>query len=400
MKLASSTGDLAHLTYCSNIHPGESWSEVADALAVHIPRIRDELGFEGAFGLGLRLSAVAASALRNRQTLESFRAWLQANDAYVFTLNGFPYGPFHGTPVKEEVYRPDWSTPQRVEYTLELIDTLAELVPKETSGSISTVPGSFRFDPAASDPSSLRPGLVTAALRCWHWRETAGLDLCIGLEPEPMCMLETTEEAIKFLEDTVFSAAGRELFAERSGCTPSAAEGALRRHLGVCFDTCHAAVEFEEPAAGARQLQAAGVRIAKVQVTAGLELAAPTAAGIEQLETFAEDTYLHQVVVKTDKGLVRILDLPEALDRWRQGQIAEGPWRVHLHVPVFSRLEAPLTATTDFIASALPELRNACAHFEVETYTWSVLPPALRELSRSASIARELEWTRALWHSP
>ncbi len=399
MKLESSTGDTAHLTYCSNIHPGESWPEVAAALAVHVPQIREEMAFEGAFGLGLRLSAVAARALRDPQALDSFRAWMDANDAYVFTLNGFPYGPFHGTPVKEEVYRPDWSTPQRVQYTLDLIDTLAQLVPDGTTGSISTVPGAFRFDPAASNPSSLLAGLITAALRCRYWSETAGLDLCLGLEPEPMCMLETTEEAIRFFEDTVFSAAGRELFAKRGGCTTSEAEVALRRHLGVCFDTCHAAVEFEDPAAGARQLQAAGIRIAKVQVTAGLELAEPTAAGLEDLEAFAEDTYLHQVVVETDAGLVRILDLPEALDRARQGLIAHGPWRVHLHVPVFSRLQAPLSATTDFIASALPELRSACAHFEVETYTWSVLPPNLRELSRSASIARELQWTRALWHS-
>ncbi len=399
MKLESSTGDSAHLTYCSNIHPGESWSEVAAALAVHIPQIRKELGFDGAFGLGLRLSAVAARALRDPRALDSFRAWMDANDAYVFTFNGFPYGPFHGTPVKEEVYRPDWSTPQRVQYTLDLIDTLAELVPSDTSGSISTVPGSFRFDPAANNPASLLPGLVTAALRCRHWRETTGVDLCIGLEPEPMCMLETTEEAIRFLEDTVFSAAGRSRFAAQCGCTTRQAEEALRRHLGVCFDTCHAAVEFEDPAAGARQLQAAEIRIAKVQVTAGLELHEPTVAGIEQLEAFAEDTYLHQVVVKTDDGLVRILDLPEALERWREGSIRPGPWRVHLHVPVFSRLQAPLSATTNFIASALPELRNACGHFEVETYTWSVLPPTLRELSPSASIARELQWTRSLWHS-
>lgn len=399
MNLESSTGESAHLTYCSNIHPGESWPEVSAALAVHIPQIRKELGFDGAFGLGLRLSAVAARALRDPRALESFRAWMDANDAYVFTLNGFPYGPFHGTPVKEEVYRPDWSTPQRVQYTLDLIDTLAELVPEHTPGSISTVPGAFRFDPAASDPRSLLDGLVTAAVRCRHWHETAGLDLCIGLEPEPMCMLETTDEAIRFLEDTVFSAEGCSLFAARSGCATNAAEEALRRHLGVCFDTCHAAVEFEDPTAGARRLQAAGIRIAKVQVTAGLELPEPTPAGIEQLETFAEDTYLHQVVVRTDDGLVRILDLPEALERWRAGSIATGPWRVHLHVPVFSRLNAPLRATTDFIQAALPALRKACAHFEVETYTWSVLPPSLRELSRSESIARELQWTRALWDS-
>lgn len=396
MRLASG----AHLTYCSNIHPGESWGEVAEALRIHLPQIRGHLGHTGPFGLGLRLSAQAARSLTQPETRAAFRGWLQHENAYVFTLNGFPYGPFHGTPVKEGVYRPDWSTDERLGYTLQLIDILADLLPPGVRGSISTVPGGFRLDPTANAPQTAVPGLLEAAYHCWQWHERTGVDLCIGLEPEPMCMLETTQEAVAFFEDYVFSAATTTAFAARCGVSARRAEAILRRHLGVCFDLCHAAVEFENPQEGPATLRSAGIRVAKVQVTAGLELPSPSAQGLERLEAFAEDTYLHQVVIRGPSGLMRVLDLPEALERARAGSVPDGPWRVHLHVPVFSQLAPPLRSTAAFVRAALPGFAETCDHLEVETYTWSVLPAAMRARTLAASIAEELRWTREVWQSP
>ena len=390
----------AHLTYCSNIHPGESWEEVRDALKQHIPQVRNHLGHSGEFGLGLRLSARAARSLRDPSALAAFRDWMASENTYVFTLNGFPYGPFHGTPVKEAVYRPDWSTPERVQYTQDLIEVLAALLPEGVEGSISTVPGGFRHDPAASQPASIVRHLITSAYHCWQHAEQTGTRLCIALEPEPMCMLETTAEAAAFFRDHVFSTGAIEQFVALARCSRSEAERALRAHLGICFDTCHAAVEYENPRAGPAQLDAEGIRIAKVQVTAGLELQHPDAEGLERLEAFAEGVYLHQVVVRASDGLLRLLDLPEALERARRGDLPRGPWRVHLHVPVFSELEPPLTATKQFIRDAMPELRARSQHFEVETYTWDVLPPSLRTRSLDASIAEELRWASNTWHSP
>ena len=56
-------GGAFHLTYCSNIHPGETWSDVAAALASSLPRVRALLGHRGPFAVGLRLSAQAAETL-------------------------------------------------------------------------------------------------------------------------------------------------------------------------------------------------------------------------------------------------------------------------------------------------------------------------------------------------
>lgn len=388
----------AHLTYCSNIHPAESWAEVFAALRAHVPLIRSALRHDGPFGLGLRLSAQAARSLCAPETIEAFEAWMDANDAYVFTLNGFPYGPFHGTSVKEAVYRPDWSRPERLDYTLDLIDVLARLLPTGVGGSISTVPGAFRHDPAAASPQRVAALLVDAAAHCWQHAQRTGVDIALGLEPEPMCMLETTDEAIAFLTEHVFGSEARARFSRATGCSPPAAEEALRRHLGLCYDTCHAAVEFEDALRGPARLREAGIRLTKVQVTAGLEIERATPEALERLEAFADDTYLHQVVVEADDGLVRLLDLPEALARARAGALPSGRWRVHLHVPVFAALDPPIRSTSAFIRAALPQLRDQCAHFEVETYTWSVLPSSLRTRSPSESIAGELRWTERTWY--
>ncbi|MEM6290036.1 MAG: metabolite traffic protein EboE [Myxococcota bacterium] len=385
----------AHLTYCSNIHPGERWTEVATALATHVPQIREHLRHEGPFGLGLRLSADAARDLLQPDTRARFIAWMQAHDAYVFTLNGFPYGPFHGTPVKQAVYRPDWSTPERVAYTRDLITLLADLLPAGERGSISTVPGGFRYDPSAATPGRILDGLLDAAHACWEVAESRGLDLCVALEPEPMCMLETTDEAIAFFERFVFSRDAVASFARRTRLSHADATSALRTHLGVCLDTCHAAIEFEDPLEAPARLKDAGIRLGKVQVTAGLHVPSPNAATLERLEAFADDTYLHQVVVRAPSGLTRLLDLPEALDAARAGTLPAGDWRIHVHVPVFSELAPPMRATSDFIRAALPALQSQTDHFEVETYTWGVLPPDLASIPLADAIARELKWAQS-----
>ncbi|HET6990568.1 MAG TPA: xylose isomerase, partial [Bacteroidia bacterium] len=114
-----------HLTYCSNIHSGESWEEVFDSLKKNIPAIKKSISPDKSFGIGLRLSAEAAEVLLTENHLPEFRNWLSENGCYVFTMNGFPFGSFHNAVVKDEVYKPDWSTRLRMEYTLDLINVMA-----------------------------------------------------------------------------------------------------------------------------------------------------------------------------------------------------------------------------------------------------------------------------------
>lgn len=371
--------DGVHLTYCSNIHPGESWAQTRHNLETHVPVVRQRLGVAGPFGIGLRLSAAAADELASTPgELERLRTALDDAGLYVFTINGFPYGPFHGTSVKEQVYRPDWREPERVRYTTQLIDILERLLPEGVPGSISTVPAYFRARHEEGAPEAVARALRAHAIDLDRRRSARGVDIALALEPEPCCVLETIEETVAFFETHLFASATD--------------EGALRRHIGVCLDTCHAAVEYEDPAACVGALLGAGIRLAKAQLTTGLRLAPASPEALQALRAYSDEVYLHQVVVRDAAGtLTRYVDLPDAL---ADASAARDEWRVHYHVPVFEHHLGPFTNTQPFLEQTLRELlaRDATPHLEVETYTWDVLPPELRGDDVDDAIARELRW--------
>jgi sugar phosphate isomerase/epimerase len=400
-----------HLTYCTNIHPGESWAEVEANLARHVTAVKAQVAPDRPFGVGLRLSAAAATTLATPEKLAAFQAFLAQKGLYVFTINAFPYGPFHGQPVKEAVYRPDWLEPERVVYTDTVAEILSALVasstghPGEALGSISTVPGCFR--PRAVGPAreAMARAIAQAALGLFSRRERGGPLLGLALEPEPACAFETTAEVAEFLSNEIYTGPGRAAFAAATGLAPGAAEAALRRHVGVCLDACHAAVEFEDPTEGVDLLAAAGIPIFKLQVSAGLRIVRPDAAKLRALARFAEGVYLHQVVIRRGTTLTRIVDLPEALARFaaRNGQPADEEWRVHFHVPLFRSALGPFENTSDFLRTLLARAaeRPFTQHLEVETYTWDVLPEEFRGEPVADAIARELGFTlTALGENP
>ena len=109
--------DRFHLTYCTNIHPGETWPEVWANLQHYLPQLKQAMSPDRPFGIGLRLADVASRDLLQGDCLAQFKTWLTAENLYVFTLNGFPYGSFHHQVVKDQVYAPDWTVSDRLEYT-------------------------------------------------------------------------------------------------------------------------------------------------------------------------------------------------------------------------------------------------------------------------------------------
>jgi sugar phosphate isomerase/epimerase len=387
----------AHLGYCTNIHPGETWDEIRTNVETHVLEVKRQVAPDRRFGVGLRLSAIAARTLLEPATLAAFRDFLEANSLYVFTINAFPYGPFHGQVVKEAVYRPDWLEPERLAYSDDVARVLAGLVPAEGAGSISTVPGCFR-DRVRSQQGMKMLGHVLAmhAATLWRLRESGRASLGIALEPEPECAIETTAQAIRFLEDNVFGGAGARTFQELTGLDATGAEAALRHHVGLCLDACHAAVEFERPAQIIAALAAAGVRVLKLQVSAGLRIARPDRDALAALVPFAEAVYLHQVVIRRGAALTRVLDLAQALAGADPNDLGD-EWRIHFHVPLFHAALGPFASTQPFLAELLALHRVApfTDHLEVETYTWDVLPAELRGEPVADAIARELRWTIA-----
>jgi sugar phosphate isomerase/epimerase len=388
-----------HLTYCTNIHAAETWEEVRSNLERHVRRVKAAVAPARPFGVGLRLSAVAAAALSRPAELEAFREFLGASGLYVFTINGFPYGPFHGTRVKEEVYLPDWLDEARLEYSDRLAELLAALLPDEPGleGTVSTVPGAYKARVrGAADEGRMAELMVRHAASLHRLRERTGKMVSLALEPEPCCHMETVDETVRFFEARLFAAPSLAAFGRLTGLGPAESEAALRRHLGVCFDACHMAVEFEDAAAGLRALGRAGIRVGKVQVSAGLRVRMDPGdrALVDALRPFAEGVYLHQVVERRDGRLVRYLDLPEALDAAQRDGAGPREWRIHFHVPLFREELGRFASTQDYLRGVLGLLRQEAhaPHLEVETYTWDVLPEAFRREDIASAVARELRW--------
>ena len=372
------------LTYCSNIHAGESWDDVRVALSGALPSIRRHLNVTGPFGIGLRLSARALEQLRQPQRLEAFLAFLHDGDYYVPTINGFPFGAFHGERVKEQVYLPDWRVPARLEYSNQLASLLAELLAKRglNRGSVSTVPGAFKAHiRSVDDVGAIAVNLLEHTRHLAHLRDATGVTVTLALEPEPACFIETSAEAIEFFETYLFD----ERLAYELGVTVDQ----VRRHIGICFDACHMAVEFEDPGAALAAFDRAGISVPKFQISSALRVTDDLAR--DALKRFTEDTYLHQVVERSNDTLIRYMDLPDALAK---GGGAE--WRVHFHVPVFLRSLGALETTQPDLERVLDlvKQRKDRPCLEVETYTWEVLPAEYRTTDMSEAIARELKWTR------
>jgi sugar phosphate isomerase/epimerase len=390
-----------HLSYCTNIHPGESWAEVRANLERYLVPVRERVSPGRPFGVGLRLSAESARTLAAPEALDELRAFQRAHDLYVFTINGFPYGPFHGRPVKEQVYLPDWLDPERLAYTDQLADILAALLPEGLEGTISTVPGAFapRVH-GEGDQTRMAAALLDHVAHLVRIRDATGRRVALALEPEPCCFLETIAQAVTFFERHLFSAAAVARVSDSAGLSAGAAATAIREHLGVCLDACHMAVEFEDPAQALDALRVAKIRVPKVQVTAGLrvELREGDDATLDALGAFADEVYLHQVVERREDGtLTRHLDLPQALAAARAGS-GQGTreWRVHFHVPVFRERYGVFEGTQGYVAELLRLVRehDTSCHFEVETYTWDVLPEEFRREGIVAGVAREIEWAR------
>ena len=372
-----------HLAYCTNIHPAETWDETLAALELYTLKVRDKVlpkNSDKPFAIGLRLSDTASKELLQPANLTAFRHWLERNRCYVFTINGFPYGKFHGSRVKEQVYRPDWTTTERLDYTCRLFTILSQLMdlaPAGCEGSVSTLPGSFKpFALEAGSLKMIRQNLWKCVDHLESLFNKTGRLLHLGLEPEPLGLFETTSETIEFF---------KQLAKERPG------DFRWRTYLGVNYDVCHLACEFEEPSFAA--FTENGIRISKIHLSSALRVR-PTPEARESLKAFADDVYLHQVIARTGKRRLRVyLDLADALKT--PPHTEETEWRIHFHVPLHMKDDALFGTTIDSNIRVLELLAadpSICQHLEMETYTWGVLPPALRSRNVVDQLAAEYAW--------
>ncbi|MDG1889851.1 MAG: metabolite traffic protein EboE [Verrucomicrobiota bacterium] len=372
-----------HLAYCTNIHRGESWEEIFQNLKQHTLAVRHRVAPEQPYAIGLRLGYAAAMELNQRAKLEAFKRWLEENDCYVFTINGFPYGTFHGVRVKEDVYRPDWTTPERLEYTNLLFDILVELLPEGVEGSVSSVPVSYKeFITNERQLKAARKHLWKCIDHIEQLSARTGKKLHLGLEPEPMCYLETTLETVRFFD---------QMRGERK------ADMRIEEHLGVNYDCCHLAVEYENPHEALGRLVNHGIKVSKIHLSSALKVR-PTPEVRQALAKYADDVYFHQVIERRTGGsLMRYRDLPDALASGaKQGSHVPEEWRIHFHIPLHHLPVGLFDSTTDHLLGTLDFLKanpRLCSHLEMETYTWEVMPESMKQRSVVDQLADEYQWT-------
>jgi sugar phosphate isomerase/epimerase len=312
---------------------------------------------------------VTTELLQSERSLAEFTERLQQRGLTCYTLNAFPYGDFHSERVKENVYIPDWSKPERLEYTYDCARILSALMPEGTEGSISTVPLGFK-EFTHPDDFYDRSGeqLIELARRLDSLYDETGKLIRLAIEPEPFCLLETTDEAIAFFE---------RLWQQADDC---GAGDVVRRTLGLCYDVCHQAVEFEDVGESIQRLNDVGVRINKVHITCAVELDNPAEneEGRRALANYVEPRYLHQTMARTSDGRVlRYVDLSSELALEPDDEFLNADvWRIHFHVPVDAESLGPLGTTRSELREGLKAVAalQYAPHLEVETYTWQVLP--------------------------
>jgi hypothetical protein len=394
-----------HLTYCSNIHPGEKWEDHFLALQENLPYIKKQLSPDKPFGLGLRVANDASVALSNPEKLAEFKNWLQQEDIYVFVINGFPYGGFHHTVVKDNVHTPDWTSGDRLAYTIRLFRILAQLLPAGMEGGVSTPPLSYRLWWKTDEEKQKATHEATAHIlvlldELIAIKTQTGISLHLDIEPEPDGILDSMDDFVNWYRDILLPS-GIIYLTEKYGLDADQSKEIIFTHIQLCYDICHAAVGYEAPEDVLESLEETGIRVGRIQISSALKVDFSSNKEIKRkaIETFDEPVYLHQVVARNnDLSKTHYPDLPEAIADWNENQ---EEWRVHFHVPLFIESYGMLDSTQSEIVKtlAIHQKKPFSTFLEVETYTWGVLPEDIQK-PIGESIVREMKWVEQILSDP
>jgi hypothetical protein len=391
-------GRLGHLSYSTLVHPGDDWEQMSQSLRTYVPQVKDRVSPNQPFGLSLRLAAPSAELLaKDAKARENLKSFIAENDLYLYTVNAFPYGTFKNTIVKEQVYEPDWRSEERTQYTMNVADVIADVAPEGIVTSIQTAP--LGFKPRVTGPdvvAAYTENVLRVVAHLVGIEARTGKIIGLALEPEPYCYLDETDEAIAYFQNHIYTGRATERLAKLANIPVADAIMALRRHLGVVFDTGHQSVGFEDIPTSLQKLVDAGVPILKLQEVTAMRMPNVTDEVVKQLRRFAGTVYLTQTVEKRDGKLTRYLNLEDAFASWEKDP---GPreWRTHFHLPVFlDDLGGEFRTTRSGLEDALKmhKEKPLSGQLEIETYTWDVLPEHLKTGDIVDYVCREIEFVR------
>ena len=389
---------LGHLTYSTLVHQTDNWEQLWKSVNTYLPAVKARVAPHEKFGVCLRTSAPSAELLSAEPTkVADLKKFFADNDLYLYTANAFVYGVFKKQVIKEDVYEPDWATPERREYTKKVANLLAELAPEGINPSIQSAPLGFKPKVTGDDVvAAYTSNVIDVVAHLVELKKKTGKTVTLGLEPEPRCYLETTDETITYFKNHLFSGETAKRLAKKTGLNEADAAQAMRDYMGVVFDIGHQAVGYEDIPVSLQKLVDNGVQIVKLQEAASMYIPDVSQKIVDALQTFAKTIYLSQTCQKKDGKMTWFLNLEDAFEDWYKNP---GPreWRTHFHVPVFLNDLGGNFGTTRFAleeALAFHKKTPLSTHLEIETYTWDVLPDHLKTGDIVEYVTRELDWVK------
>ena len=223
-----------------------------------------------------------------------------------------------------------------------------------------------------------------------------GCTVTLALEPEPLCFLETTAETIAYFEEHLYSGAAAQRLAKLAGLPLSSAHGSLRRHLGIVFDCCHQAIEYEDVASSLAALRDAAIPVFKLQEAAAVRVP----EGARRRRSRRSSATSTRSISRRPSSDATASSPASPTSRTRSRRYRADPsggreWRVHFHVPVFLDDSVAFREHASAIEERSRSSRARLSRqLEIETYTWDVLPAELKHGDIVEYVSRELEWVR------
>ncbi|MEV5963704.1 metabolite traffic protein EboE [Kribbella sp. NPDC051952] len=371
MRFRHRDGSTVRLGYSTTVHPADDLDGVIAGLDGCAALVREELDVP-VLDIGLWFASSLADRLANSPTaLNKLRRSLTRNQLEVVTLNGIPHDHFTDEVVGTKLFCPDWTEPERLRYTVDLIDVLAELLPADASyGSVSTLSLAWRVPWSKARNKAAREAFDRVEQHLARTESRTGRRIRLAVEPEPGAVLEMIGQAAGWLSRYASPYAGSS-------------------RIGLGFDACHLAVQFEEPADAFETLWRAGVDVVKAQLSVAPTLVDPgDLAGRYALNLLGTPKYLRQV---REWGGPGVDDVAQAYQL--SGHSA---WRMHAHLPAHTAPPVPLSATTLGLEDCLNRLVGGghplTHHLESEVYSWPRVPRTKQQLAKR--IAKELGWIR------
>jgi sugar phosphate isomerase/epimerase len=397
LQLANGMG---HITYSTLVHAGDTWDDIWASLRKFVPQVKKNVCPTGKFGVSLRISHSSSETLINSpEKRAELRKFLDDNDMYLYTVNAFPYGPFKNQIVKEQVYEPDWSSEKRLQYTMNVATILAEVAPDFVNPSIQTPPLGFKPNVTSTAViEAYAENIRKLATHVNNIYKYKGRTVTLAIEPEPACFLETTKETIDFFNKYLRTAKSYKNLAGKTGATIEGAKEIMARHVGIVYDICHQALEYEDITKSLAALKKEKIAVWKLQQAAAMMIPVVTKEKVEAVKKYAKTIYLTQTHQRDKKGkITRYLNLEDAIAAWEKKPVA-CEWRIHFHVPVFLEDLGPFKSTRFAIeeAMAFQKKHRLSDQLEIETYTWDVLPDELKTGDIVEYVTKEIEWVKSL----